>query len=138
MSKMGISTLRSYRSAQVFQIVGLNRNVVEKYFTGTASDIEGIGLDEIAEEANQRYHHAKNPSPTSPAVLSSGGHYRQRVDGERHLWTPASVSTLQQAARTNNYHLFKQYTTLDQRSVPETVHPSGSVFVQKNKPCTAR
>jgi glutamate synthase domain-containing protein 2/glutamate synthase domain-containing protein 1/glutamate synthase domain-containing protein 3 len=112
MSKMGISTLRSYRSAQVFQIVGLNKSVVEKYFKGTASDVEGIGVDEIAAEASHRYHYANNPPPTSPAVLSSGGHYRQRLDGERHLWTPASVSTLQRAVRTNDYGLFKEYTRL--------------------------
>ncbi len=79
MSKMGISTLRSYRSAQVFQAVGLNRDVVAKYFTGTASHVEGIGLDEIAVEANERYHLANHPPPTAFTILPSGGSYKYRT-----------------------------------------------------------
>lgn len=134
MSKMGISTLRSYRSAQVFQAVGLNSDIVEKYFTGTASHVEGIGLDEIAVEANERYQHAQNPSPTAPAVLSSGGHYRSRFDGERHLWTSESVSTLQQAAWTNNYHLFTQYTDLINNQSQKQSTLRGLIAFKKTTP----
>jgi len=112
MSKMGISTLRSYRSGQVFQAIGLNSDVIDKYFVGTSSPIEGIGLNEIAAEASARYGkaHAKAPEPLK--ILPSGGHYRQRLDGERHLWTPDSIHTLQQAAKTNNSSLYRDYAEL--------------------------
>jgi glutamate synthase domain-containing protein 2/glutamate synthase domain-containing protein 1/glutamate synthase domain-containing protein 3 len=113
MSKIGISTLRSYRSAQVFECLGLNKEVVDAYFEGTASRIQGIGLDEIAIEANKRYEAAQK-SGTAPLsdVLPSGGHYSLRRDGERHLWNADTVHYLQQSTRTNNYDLFKKYTEL--------------------------
>ncbi len=112
MSKMGISTLRSYRSAQVFQAVGLHREVVDRYFPGTATHVEGIGLDAIAAEANERWQTAQHPPPDAPMILGSGGHYRLRRDGERHLWTPESVHFLQQAVRTGDYALYKKYSAL--------------------------
>jgi len=112
MSKMGISTLRSYRSAQVFQAVGLDQDVVDQYFTGTASHVAGIGMDAIAVEANERYQAARHPSPIAPNILASGGHYKFRQDGERHLWTSESVSFLQQAVRNDNYEFFKKYSAL--------------------------
>ncbi|MBW1984588.1 MAG: glutamate synthase large subunit, partial [Deltaproteobacteria bacterium] len=112
MSKMGISTLRSYRSAQVFQSIGLNSEVVDKYFTGTASQIEGIGLTEIAAEANGRHNEAYNPSPDAPIILGSGGHYQFRNDGERHLWTPESIFHLQEAVRHNDSTLYHKYADL--------------------------
>jgi len=109
MSKMGISTLRSYRSAQVFEAVGLNRKVVDRYFRGTDSRIEGIGLDEIAKEAMDRYRSACNPSPHVPKILPSGGHFGVRVDGERHLWTPEAIYHLQRAAREDDAALYARY-----------------------------
>lgn len=112
MSKMGISTLRSYRSAQVFQTVGLDRDVVDTYFRGTASHIEGIGLDEIAREANERYAAVADKLPEAFSILPSGGQYSYRKDGERHLWSPESVSFLQQAVRENNYAIYKKYAKL--------------------------
>jgi len=112
MSKMGISTLRSYRSAQVFQSVGLNSTVVDKYFTGTTSQIEGIGLDEIAAEANERHNEAYNSSPDAPIILGSGGHYQFRKDGERHLWTPESIFHLQEAVKHNDPVLYHKYADL--------------------------
>jgi len=112
MSKMGISTLRSYRSAQVFEAVGLSSDVVAKYFDGTASRIEGIGLDEIAAEARARYQAAHEPEEGAPAILPSGGHYAYRKDGERHLWTPEAIHYLQQATRTGDYALFQKYAAL--------------------------
>ncbi len=112
MSKMGISTLRSYRGAQVFEAVGLNQDVVSRYFVGTASRIEGIGLEEIAREANTRYRAAYEPIETAPRILASGGHYSYRKDGERHLWSPESIHYLQQAARRNDYDIYQQYASL--------------------------
>ncbi|MBN2126404.1 MAG: glutamate synthase large subunit, partial [Deltaproteobacteria bacterium] len=109
MSKMGISTLRSYRSAQVFQVIGLNREVVEAYFPGTASPIGGIGLEEIAREAFLRYEAARDRSPNAPAILPSGGQYRLRRDGERHLLSPESIATLQQSVRRGDYALYRKY-----------------------------
>lgn len=112
MSKMGISTLRSYRGAQVFEAIGLNRALVNRYFAGTVSRVEGIGLDEIAAEAQARYDLARRPRPGIEQLLPAGGHYELRADGERHLWTPLAISKLQQAARTNNRRLYREYARL--------------------------
>ncbi|MCE5252928.1 MAG: glutamate synthase large subunit [Actinomycetia bacterium] len=111
-SKMGISTLRSYRSAQVFEAVGLNSEVVSTYFGGTASRIEGIGLDEIAAEARARHEAACGPAGATSTLLPSGGHYAYRKDGERHLWNPETIHYLQQAVRTDDYSLYQQYAAL--------------------------
>jgi len=112
MSKMGISTLRSYRSAQVFEAVGLSPSVVDRYFLGTASRIGGIGLDEIAAEANRRYEAAHSSSPAAPGILPSGGQYRLRNDGERHLWTPDSITLLQRAVREDRPDLYQAYAAI--------------------------
>ena len=113
MSKMGISTLRSYRNAQVFQAIGINSRIINKYFTDTVSTIEGIGLEEIAEEANLRHQDAyKTRQGRVQQILPSGGHYRFRKDGERHLWTPESLSTLQNAVKQNNYNTFREYSNM--------------------------
>jgi glutamate synthase (NADPH/NADH) large chain len=111
MSKMGIATLRGYRGAQVFEAVGLSRRVVEEYFTGTASRVEGIGLEEIAAEAGARWN-AAQARGAAPSVLPSGGQYRWRRDGERHLWTTESISRLQQAVRTNDAARYREYAAL--------------------------
>ncbi len=112
MSKMGISTLRSYRSAQVFEAVGLKTSLVEKYFPRTGSRIEGIGLDEIAAEANARYDQALNNAPDASEILPSGGHYRLRTDGERHLLNPGSITLLQRAVRENDHRIYERYAEL--------------------------
>jgi len=109
MSKMGISTLRSYRSAQVFEAVGLNTHVVDRYFRGTDSRVEGIGLDEIAGEAMARFNSATDSAPDVPKILPSGGHFHVRADGERHLWTPEAIFHLQQAVRENDSTLYARY-----------------------------
>lgn len=123
MSKMGISTLRSYRGAQLFEAIGLSCDVVERYFTGTASRIEGIGMEEIAAEAKARYKTAYEASPTPSTLLSSGGQYRYRRGEERHLWTPETISLLQDATRTNNYDKYKKYAALvnDQTKAQSTL-----------------
>ncbi len=112
MSKMGISTLRSYRGAQVFEAVGLNRSVVDRYFPGTASRIGGISLDEIAREAADRYDMAHDRSPARDVILPSGGQYRLRKDGERHLWTPESITTLHKAVRNRDSEAYRKYAGL--------------------------
>ncbi len=114
MSKIGISTLRSYRSGQVFEAVGLNDELIKSYFDGTSSRIQGLGLVEIAEEVNLRYRQYVQDlkQPDSLRLLPSGGHYAYRRDGERHLWTPQSISLLQQAVRGNDYNRYLQYAEL--------------------------
>ena len=112
MSKMGISTLRSYRNAQVFEIIGLNREVVNEYFPGTSSRVQGIGLAEIAAEARTRYEQAAGHGPGIPEILPSGGHFRFRVDGERHLWTPESIRLLQKATRDQDPEAYAGYAEL--------------------------
>ena len=110
MSKMGISTLRSYRAAQVFEAVGLNNDIVGKFFTGTASRIGGIGLDDIAKEAQNRYEKVYSPkSDTSMMLLETGGNYHYRKSGEKHLWTPESITDFQRAVRTNDKAYYKKY-----------------------------
>ncbi len=111
MSKMGISTLRSYRNAQVFEAVGLNRDVINRYFEGTPSRVEGIGLDGIACEVQARCE-AAGQKPAHTDLLPSGGQYSFRRDGERHLWTPQTISLLQQATRENNLNKYQQYAEL--------------------------
>src|SRR3546814_17748489 len=101
MSKMGISTYQSYGCAQIFDAVGLNSAFVEKYFTGTASTIEGIGLKEVGEEVVRRHRDAYGDNPIYASALDVGGHYAYRIRGEEHAWTPQSVSRLQRAVRGN-------------------------------------
>ncbi len=110
MSKMGISTLRSYRSAQIFEAIGLAQDVVDRYFSGTASRIGGIGLDGMAREAIERWQASRQAA--TPAILPPGGQYAWRVDGERHLWTPETISLLQRASRDNDTTLYRQYAAL--------------------------
>ena len=109
-SKMGISTIQSYRGAQIFEAIGLNHEVIDKYFTWTSSRIEGVGLDEIAEEVRQRHQKAFPPVPAPVLALDSGGQYQWRHDGEYHLFNPETIHKLQQAVRRNDYNLFKEYS----------------------------
>ena len=111
-SKMGISTLQSYRGAQVFEAVGLNQSLVETYFPGTASRIEGVGLDVLAREALLKHAFAFQPLTESETELVVGGQYQFRVDGEYHLLNPDTISKLQHAVRQNNPATFQEYTDL--------------------------
>src|SRR5580698_8782937 len=111
-SKMGISTLQSYRGAQVFEAIGLNKKLVDKYFTGTASRIEGIGLEVLAQEATMKHAFAFRPVTGSETELDAGGNYHWRVSGEYHLINPQTVSKLQQAVRQNKFETFEEYTAL--------------------------
>jgi len=111
-SKMGISTLQSYRGAQVFEAIGLNKELVQKYFVGTTSQIEGVGLDVLAHEAIAKHEHAFRPATESDLDLSCGGTYQFRVDGEYHLLNPQTISKLQHAVRQSSFKTFQEYTDL--------------------------
>ncbi len=112
MSKMGISTIQSYRGAQIFEAIGLNHDVVDKYFTWTASRVGGIGLDVIAQEVQRRHYHAFPDRQVNGQTLDPGGQYQWRREGEYHLFNPETVHKLQLAVRTNNYQVFKEYSRL--------------------------
>ena len=116
-SKMGISTLQSYRGAQVFEAIGLNQSLIDKYFTGTSSRIEGVGLGVLAREAEMKHEHAYKPFTGSETELEPGGAYQYRVRGEFHLLNPLTVTKLQHAVRTESFQTFQEYTDLiDQQS----------------------
>ncbi|SVE03225.1 uncharacterized protein METZ01_LOCUS456079, partial [marine metagenome] len=111
MSKMGISTVASYRGAQIFEAIGLNKEIVDKYFTNTASRVEGIGMDLIAEDARAFHANAFEPRPDEKsAPLDPGGIYQWRANGERHLFNPVTIHKLQQATRQGDFAVFKEYS----------------------------
>jgi glutamate synthase (NADPH/NADH) large chain len=111
MSKMGISTYQSYCGAQIFDAVGLSSQFVEKYFTGTATTIEGAGIQQIAEESVRRHRDAYGDNPIYRQMLDVGGDYAFRLRGEDHAWTPDSVSRLQHAVRGNLPEEYKQFAS---------------------------
>jgi glutamate synthase domain-containing protein 2/glutamate synthase domain-containing protein 1/glutamate synthase domain-containing protein 3 len=109
MSKMGISTLRSYMYAQLFEAIGLNQAFVDEYFSGTASRIEGIGLDEVAQETLKRHTYACCDDNYDYPELEAGGDYAFRFDGEHHLWNPTTVSKLQQAVQNDDAQAYEEF-----------------------------
>lgn len=111
-SKMGISTLQSYQGAQIFEIVGLNREVVDKYFTGAVSRIEGMGLDEIAREALAKHNLGFSRKSIPVDRLPVGGVYQWKRKGEFHLFNPQTIHLLQHSTRTGDYSVFKKYSKL--------------------------
>ncbi|TMG96312.1 MAG: glutamate synthase large subunit [Betaproteobacteria bacterium] len=112
MSKMGISTYQSYCGAQIFEAVGLSNSLVDKYFTGTASNIQGIGLFEVADEAFRMHQLAFGDDPVLRDALDAGGEYQYRSRGEEHAWTPESIAKLQHAARSNSHSTYRDYAKL--------------------------
>ena len=111
MSKMGISTYQSYCGAQIFDAVGLKSDFVEKYFTGTATTIEGVGLEEIASETVSRHTEAFSDDPVLRNALEVGGEYMFRMRGEAHMWSPDAVATLQHAVRKGSWETFQEYSS---------------------------
>ncbi|MDO8731720.1 MAG: glutamate synthase large subunit [Actinomycetota bacterium] len=113
MSKMGVSTVASYRGAQIFEAVGLGPEVIEAYFTGTSSKLGGVGIDVLAQEVGARHDIAFPPSGISPAhrTLNVGGEYKWRREGELHLFNPETIFRLQHATRNKRYDVFKEYTS---------------------------
>jgi glutamate synthase (NADPH) large chain len=124
MSKMGISTAQSYCGAQIFEAVGLNKDVIDRYFTWTASRISGVGLDAIAAAARARHQRAFPDRPLNGHTLDVGGHYQYRREGEYHLFNPETIHKLQYACRAGNFKVFKEY--------------SGLVNTQAKRLCTLR
>jgi glutamate synthase (NADPH/NADH) large chain len=112
MSKMGISTYMSYCGAQIFEAIGLNRSLVDKYFRGTASNIEGIGVFEVAEEAIRLHKLAFSNDRVLANALDAGGEYAFRVRGEEHMWTPDAIAKLQHSTRSNSYSTYKEYAQI--------------------------
>ena len=112
MSKMGVSTYMSYCGAQLFEIIGLNSTTVAKYFTGTASRVEGIGVFEIAEEAIRMHKAAFSDDPVLETMLDAGGEYAWRARGEEHMWTPDAIAKLQHSTRANNWNTYKEYAQI--------------------------
>jgi glutamate synthase (NADPH/NADH) large chain len=112
MSKMGISTYQSYCGAQIFEAVGLNQIFVDKYFKGTATNIEGIGIKEIAEEVSQIHQAAFGSDPVLMNALDAGGEYAFRIRGEEHMWNPESIAKLQHATRKKEFDTYKEYAEL--------------------------
>jgi glutamate synthase (NADPH/NADH) large chain len=111
-SKMGISTLQSYQGAQIFEIIGLNQQVVDNYFTGATSRIQGMGLDELAKETLAKHFFAFNKKDIPNNRLPVGGVYQWKRKGEFHLFNPQTIHLLQLSTRQNDYELFKKYSRL--------------------------
>ncbi len=112
MSKMGISTYMSYTGAQIFEAVGLARPLIDKYFTGTASNVEGIGVFEVAEEAIRIHTAAFSDDPVLRGALDAGGEYAFRVRGEEHMWTPDAIAKLQHSTRSNSFPTYLEYAQI--------------------------
>jgi glutamate synthase (NADPH/NADH) large chain len=112
MSKMGVSTYMSYCGAQIFEAIGLQKDFVDKYFTGTPSQVEGIGVFEVAEEAIRMHKAAFGDDPVLATMLDAGGEYAWRARGEEHMWTPDAIAKLQHSTRANKFDTYKEYAQI--------------------------
>ncbi|MGI9026352.1 MAG: glutamate synthase-related protein, partial [Burkholderiaceae bacterium] len=147
MSKMGISTYMSYCGAQIFEAVGLSRSLIDQYFAGTASSIEGINVFDVAEEAIRLHQRAFGNDPVLETMLDAGGEYAYRTRGEAHMWTPETIAKLQHATRGDSFSTYKEYATLinDQSKSLMTlrglfefrVDPSKAIALSEVEPATA-
>ncbi len=133
-SKMGISTLQSYQGAQIFEIIGLNRSVVDKYFTGATSRIEGMGLDEIARETLTKHFFAFSRKNIPVDRLPVGGIYQWKRKGEFHLFNPATVHLLQYSTRMNDYDAFKKYSKLVNDQSEKAATLRSMITFKRNRP----
>lgn len=133
-SKMGISTLQSYQGAQIFEILGLNKEVVNKYFTGATSRIEGMGLDEIAREALAKHFFAFSKKDVPVDRLTVGGIYQWKRKGEFHLFNPQTIHLLQHATRMNDYATFKKYSKLVNEQGEKACTLRSMFQFKKNRP----
>jgi glutamate synthase domain-containing protein 2/glutamate synthase domain-containing protein 3 len=133
-SKMGISTLQSYRGAQVFEAIGLNSALVEKYFTGTASRIEGVGLDVLAREAAMKHETGFQSFAELETELPVGGSYAYRVRGEKHILNPETIGKMQHAVRQNSFATFQEYTDLIDKENRDTCTLRGLFEFKTGKP----
>jgi len=112
MSKMGVSTYMSYCGAQLFEAIGINSATIDKYFTGTPSRVEGVGVFEMAEEAIRMHKAAYGNDPVLATMLDTGGEYAWRTRGEEHMWTPDAIAKLQHSTRANNFNTYKEYAQI--------------------------
>lgn len=133
-SKMGISTLQSYQGAQIFEILGLNKDVVNKYFTGATSRIEGMGLDEIAKETLAKHFYAFSKKDIPADRLPAGGIYQWKRKGEFHLFNPQTIHLLQHATQTNDYNTFKKYSKLVNEQGEKACTLRSLFAFRKNRP----
>ncbi|MES2959852.1 MAG: glutamate synthase-related protein [Pseudomonadota bacterium] len=146
MSKMGVSTYMSYCGAQLFEAIGLDKPLVDKYFRGTASQVGGIGVFEVAEEALRMHRAAFSDDPLLASMLDAGGEYAWRVRGEEHMWTPDAIAKLQHAARAGKFETYKEYAQIinDQSKRHMTlrglfefrVDPSKAIAVEEVEPAS--
>ena len=146
MSKMGVSTYMSYCGAQLFEAIGINSETVDKYFTGTPSRVQGIGIFEIAEEAIRMHTSAFSNDPVLANMLDTGGEYAWRTRGEDHMWTPDAIAKLQHSTRANNWTTYKEYAQIinDQSRRHMTlrglfefkIDPSKAIPIDKVEPAT--
>jgi glutamate synthase (NADPH) large chain len=136
-SKMGISTLQSYQGAQIFETIGLSRSVVERYFTGTASRIEGVNIEILAREALMKHEFAMQPPSESDTELRVGGEYQFRVRGERHLLNPVTVSKLQHAVRQSSFDSFEEFAKVVDQQNRDLLMLRGMVDFKPNGPAVS-
>ncbi|HTM08067.1 MAG TPA: glutamate synthase central domain-containing protein, partial [Verrucomicrobiae bacterium] len=135
MAKMGISTIKSYCGAQIFEAVGLGHELIDKYFSWTPSRVGGIGLNEVALEVKRQHDKAYPTYPLDGRTLEVHGQYQYRADGELHLFNPKTIHLLQKACRTNDYKTFKEYTKLiDDQSERIATLRALMEFKNSNKP----
>ena len=133
MSKMGISTVQSYRGAQIFEAIGLNQDLINEYFTGTSSRVGGIGLDGIQREATERHEMAFGaPHIAAKRDLQQGGFYQWRRGEEHHQWNPESISKLQYAARNNNWDAYKEFSRISDDETRKLANLRGLLDFKKN------
>ena len=133
-SKMGISTLQSYHGAQIFEILGINKTVVDKYFTGAVSRIGGLGLDEIARETLIKHNRIFKQANRPDAILPTGGNYKWKRKGEQHLFNPQTIHLLQNATRKNDYNTYKQYSKLINEQTNQAYTIRGLFEFKYNRP----
>ncbi len=134
MSKMGISTLRSYHGAQIFEAIGLSNEITDKYFTGTDSRIGGLGHEEIAREVLIAHSSAYFPGSQDEETITTQGIYHYRRDGEQHAWNPETIGLLQWATRTDDYEKFREFSALVDRENRKPLFLRGCVNVKKGNP----
>jgi len=133
-SKMGISTLQSYHGAQIFEILGIHKSVVDSYFSGAVSRIGGLGLDEIAREALIKHGRVFGKSTRPDMILPTGGNYKWRRKGEQHLFNPQTIHLLQNATRKNDYNTYKQYSKLVNEQTKQAYTIRGLFEFNYNRP----
>ncbi|HEV2833023.1 MAG TPA: glutamate synthase-related protein, partial [Hanamia sp.] len=133
-SKMGISTLQSYQGAQIFEILGINQSVIDRYFTGATSRVEGMGLDEIAKEILVKHFFAFNKKNIPFERLTVGGLYKWRRKGEVHLFNPQTIHLLQYSTRMNDYNIFKKYSKAVNNQSEKAVTLRSLFQFKKNRP----